>query len=93
MDSMKNGYVSKWVLVLSLLALAGCGKTDLYTTLPEKEANEIISLLAQQNIPAQKMEGTTEHPRTRSARRRRRVMSSLFRRKGRENGKAVYAVP
>ena len=54
---MKNGYVSKWVLVLSLLALAGCGKTDLYTSLPEKEANEIISLLAQQNVPAQKMEG------------------------------------
>ncbi|MDR2419950.1 MAG: type III secretion inner membrane ring lipoprotein SctJ [Puniceicoccales bacterium] len=54
---MKSRCVSKWGLVLSLLALAGCGKTDLYTTLPEKEANEIISLLAQQNIPAQKMEG------------------------------------
>jgi type III secretion protein J len=57
MDAMKNGYVSKWVLGLSLLALTGCGKIDLYTTLPEKEANEIISLLAQQNVPTQKMEG------------------------------------
>jgi type III secretion protein J len=54
---MKGKRRLKCILVLSLLGLAGCGKIDLYTSLPEKEANEIISLLTQRDIISQKAEG------------------------------------
>jgi len=54
---MKEGFVSRGLLVLVLLGLVGCSKVDLYTSLPEKEANEIISLLSQRDIASQKMEG------------------------------------
>jgi type III secretion protein J len=54
---MENGRGPKWFLLLSLLGLVGCSKIDLYNGLPEKEANEIISLLSQQTILSQKTAG------------------------------------
>ncbi|MCQ8239619.1 type III secretion system inner membrane ring lipoprotein SctJ [Rhizosaccharibacter radicis] len=42
------------VLLCSLLALAAC-KTELYSALPEQEANEMIALLMQRNIQAEKV--------------------------------------
>lgn len=42
------------MVVSGLLLLAGC-KTELYSALPEQEANEMIALLMQRNIAAEKM--------------------------------------
>lgn len=44
------------VLVLAL-ALAGCTKTELYTGLEEREANEILSLMLSHGIEAEKVLG------------------------------------
>jgi type III secretion protein J len=54
---MENGWGPRWFLLLSLLGLVGCSKVDLYNGLPEKEANEIISLLSQQAVLSQKAAG------------------------------------
>lgn len=40
-----------------LLLLTGCGKLTLYSNLPEKQANEMITLLRQRNISAGKAPG------------------------------------
>lgn len=46
--------VARLAVLLALLALAGC-KTELYSALPEPEANEMIALLMQRNIVADKV--------------------------------------
>lgn len=46
------------ILGFLLLLLVGCGETDLYTNLQEKEANEMIAILLQKGISATKKAGT-----------------------------------
>jgi type III secretion protein J len=41
----------------ALLLLAGCGQVELLSNLPEKEANEIISIMQQHKIPIVKVHG------------------------------------
>ena len=42
------------LLALSLVAVAGCGKTELYSRLDEQEGNEMLALLLQHNISSEK---------------------------------------
>jgi len=44
-------------LAIIVLALAGCGKDNLYTDLSEKEANEMIAILKNRGIDASKAAG------------------------------------
>jgi type III secretion protein J len=56
----KNGFCKNLCLLFSLfmmLILAGCGKVDLLSNLPEEEANEIVSLMQQQHISVVKKPG------------------------------------
>lgn len=47
-----------FLLLLSLsVALSGCGKTELFSNIPENEANEMISLLIRHGIDANKQVG------------------------------------
>ncbi|MDR2779114.1 MAG: type III secretion inner membrane ring lipoprotein SctJ [Puniceicoccales bacterium] len=52
-------YKNLWLLssLLMVLVLAGCGKVDLLSNLPEEEANEIVSLMQQHHIPIAKKPG------------------------------------
>jgi type III secretion protein J len=43
--------------VFTLLLLVGCGKVELLSNLPEKEANEIVALMQQHKIPITKKAG------------------------------------
>ncbi len=45
---------ARLLLLCGMLTLAGC-KTELYSSLPEQEANEMIALLMQRNIVADKV--------------------------------------
>ena len=42
------------LLALLLVAVAGCGKTELYSKLDEQEGNEMLALLLQHNISSEK---------------------------------------
>ncbi|MDR2629264.1 MAG: type III secretion inner membrane ring lipoprotein SctJ [Puniceicoccales bacterium] len=56
----KNGFCKNLYLLFSLsmmLMLAGCGKVDLLSNLPEEEANEIVSLMQQHHIAISKKPG------------------------------------
>jgi type III secretion protein J len=56
----KNGFYKNLCLfssLLMMLMLAGCGKVDLLSNLPEEEANEIVSLMQQHHIPISKKPG------------------------------------
>ncbi|MDR2776677.1 MAG: type III secretion inner membrane ring lipoprotein SctJ [Puniceicoccales bacterium] len=56
----KNGFGKNLCLLFSLLMmliLAGCGKVDLLSNLPEEEANEIVSLMQQHHISVVKKPG------------------------------------
>ncbi|MDR1528633.1 MAG: type III secretion inner membrane ring lipoprotein SctJ [Puniceicoccales bacterium] len=56
----KNGFCKNLCLLFSLfmmLTLAGCGKVDLLSNLPEEEANEIVSLMQQHHVPVVKKPG------------------------------------
>lgn len=50
---MKWGYIS----FCSLLLLAGCGQQTLYTSLPEKEVNEMVAILLTHGINCEKVSG------------------------------------
>ncbi len=51
--------VSTWILISGLsMLLVGCGDTELYTGLQEKEANMMLAMLLQQGIDAKKTSGT-----------------------------------
>jgi type III secretion protein J len=52
-----RGRLRAFLLTATLLLLAGCGKVDLLSNLPEKEANEILSIMQQYNVPALKKAG------------------------------------
>ena len=43
--------------VLFLLALIGCGKVEMFASLPEREANEVIAVLMRAGITADKVAG------------------------------------
>jgi type III secretion protein J len=47
---------SKWLILVLLFLLSGC-KTELYSGLPENEANEMLSVLLTANISAEKLPG------------------------------------
>lgn len=47
----------KILLILSFLALAGCGNSMLYSNLPERQANEMIAILIRNGIQASKVPG------------------------------------
>ena len=56
----KNNFFQKVqnsILLSSLLILCGCGQVDLLSNIPEKEANEILSIMQQYKIPVQKKSG------------------------------------
>lgn len=55
----KSGYgsVGNLFVILMMLLLSGCGKVDLLSNLPEKEANEILSVMQQHNIGVSKKAG------------------------------------
>jgi type III secretion protein J len=56
----KNGFGKNLCLLFPLfmmLILAGCGKVDLLSNLPEEEANEIVSLMQQHHIAVAKKPG------------------------------------
>lgn len=44
-------------VLLLLLALAGCGKVEMFSSLPEREANDILAALLRAGIPAEKVAG------------------------------------
>ncbi|MDR6201313.1 type III secretion system inner membrane ring lipoprotein SctJ [Paraburkholderia graminis] len=46
----------KWVVLIAALFLAGC-KVELYSSLPESEANQMLALLMLKQIPADKQIG------------------------------------
>jgi type III secretory pathway lipoprotein EscJ len=53
----KNNFCQNLCLfssMLMMLILAGCGKIDLLSNVPEEEANEIVSLMQQDHIPMSK---------------------------------------
>ncbi|MBL6080038.1 type III secretion inner membrane ring lipoprotein SctJ [Belnapia sp. T18] len=45
------------LLLALMLALGGCGKVELYGTLPEREANDMLALLLRAGISAEKATG------------------------------------
>jgi type III secretion protein J len=53
---VKNMVHFKWVLLVLVFLLQGC-KTELYSSLPENEANEMLSVLLNANISAEKLQG------------------------------------
>lgn len=46
---------------MTLLVLAGCGKMDMLSNLPEQEVNEIVSIMQQYKIPVAKKAGSIEN--------------------------------
>jgi type III secretion protein J len=42
---------------LAMMLLAGCGQVELLSNLPEKEANEIVSVMQQYKVPIKKVHG------------------------------------
>ena len=54
---MKKSCKSFFCALCALLFLSGCGKMELYSNLPEKQANEMMSILQQHNIGAKKEAG------------------------------------
>lgn len=57
MSKLVNGRAGHLLVVLAMLFLTGCGKVDLLSNLPEKEANEILSVMQQHNISVSKKAG------------------------------------
>lgn len=54
---MKKSYKSFFCALCALVLLSGCGKMELYSNLPEKQANEMMSILQQHKISAKKESG------------------------------------
>lgn len=54
--ALKSSYLLPLLLCVSLF-LSACGQKDLYSSLPEKEANEMIAILVRNGIEASKTAG------------------------------------